>query len=92
LNDKSLEICFDEEEESDEAVNKIRKQSKREEGRENEGLSPTNHGDLIVRFLASISLQTGRDVLQAHTSRSPPTSLLKMWQETETDEIEKIER
>jgi hypothetical protein len=26
----------------------------------------------------------------AHTSRSPPTSRLKLWQETETDEIEKI--
>jgi hypothetical protein len=46
----------------------------------------------VVRFVASISLETGRDVWQSHTSRSLSTSRLKMEQEIETDEIEKIER
>jgi hypothetical protein len=65
----------------------------REQKRENEGLSQTSHGDLwIVRFLASISLQTGREVWAGtHVSLATNQSSGN-WQKTETDEIEKIER
>jgi hypothetical protein len=46
---------------------------------------------LFVFSLQSISLQTGREVWQAHTSRSLPTSRLKIGRKSKPDEIKKIE-
>jgi hypothetical protein len=58
--------------------NEYKRISKREEGRENGMRSPCFSSHVHSLFLASISLQTGREVRQAHTSRSLPTSRLKI--------------